>query len=63
MSDRFTRPPPSMTAQDASRLARAFETLAEELEEAEMHEEATRMARRAQWWLAYSDNLTRLEVK
>jgi hypothetical protein len=60
--DRFTRPSPSMTAIQASQLARRFEALAEELEDAEMHEEAALMARRAQWWLGYSDNLTRLRA-
>jgi hypothetical protein len=60
IGDRFTRADPSMTAGQASQLARRFEALAEELEEAEMHDEATVMARRATWWLAFSNNLTRL---
>jgi hypothetical protein len=60
MSDRFTRPTPSMTAEQASRLARRYEALAEEMEDAEQFEDAALMARRAKWWLAYSTNLTKL---
>jgi len=58
--DRFTRAPPDITAAQASQLARRFEALAEEFEEAQMHDDAAVMARRAQWWLNLSDNLTRL---
>lgn len=56
-TDRFTRPPPSMRFTQAVRLWLAFKRLAEQLDEAKMHEEAAEMARRAQWWSTYADGL------
>lgn len=63
MSDKpqFTTPPiPLMSALKARNLALSYEAIAEQLEDAEMPEQAAAMGRRAQWWLAYATALKTL---
>jgi hypothetical protein len=62
MSDEtFATPPvPLMSALKARNIARSYEALAEQLEDAEMREQAATMGRRAKWWLAYSAVLAKV---
>jgi hypothetical protein len=60
MSDEapFALPPiPLMSALKARNIARSYEAIAEQLEDAAMPDQAAAMSRRAAWWLAYATAL------